>query len=71
MIKANKKITISGDILFFNKIPFFATIINNLKFTTIKCTRNMTPNKLTNSMVNVMSIYIKQGFNIKTDLMDR
>ena len=41
IIKANKNTTINGDILFFNKIPFIATIIHNLKFTTINCIKKI------------------------------
>ena len=39
---SNNNTTISGDILFVNKIPLFATISHNLKFTTVNCIINRT-----------------------------
>ena len=71
IIKANKNITISGDILFFNKIPFFETINCNIKFATIECIINRNLKQLTHSMVTVKSVYIKICFDINTALMDR
>ena len=70
IIKANKNITRSEDILFFNKVPFFAAFTRNLKFTTIKCISNRTLNQITHSMVTVKSVYINRGFGINNALMD-
>ena len=41
-MKANKNITISIDIIFVNRIPFFAKISLNIKSITIKCISNRT-----------------------------
>ena len=71
IIKSNKNINISGDIIFVNHIPFFATNSRNIKFNTIKCIRKMTQKNITNSLITVNYICIRRGFNIKTDLMDR
>ena len=51
-MKSNKNITISGDILFVNKIILFATVNHNIKFTTIKRIKNRTMKHLINSMRN-------------------
>ena len=52
VMKSNKNITISGDILFVNKIILFATVNHNIKFTTIKRIKNRTMKHLINSMRN-------------------
>ena len=70
IMKANNNITISGDILFINKIPLFMTISRNIKFTIIECIRNRTLKQLINSMGNIKSIYTKRGFSIRKSLMD-
>ena len=51
--KANNNITISGDILFVNKINFFETIIRSINFTTTKCIRNRTLKQMFHSMGTV------------------
>ena len=52
VMKSNKNITISGDILFVNKIILFATVNHNINFTTIKRIKNRTMKHLINSMRN-------------------
>ena len=71
IIKSNKNINISGDIIFVNRIPFFATNSCNIKFTIIDYIRNTTLQNLTHSLRTVKYIYIKRGFNIKTALIYR
>ena len=53
IMKANKNVTISGDILFFNKIPFFKTISHNIKLTAINRISNRALKHLISSMWTV------------------
>jgi hypothetical protein len=34
ILAANKYVTLSGDLFFVSRVPFFATISNHIKFTT-------------------------------------
>jgi hypothetical protein len=36
ILDANSNVSLSGDVFFVNKIPFFATISRGLKFTTVE-----------------------------------
>ena len=69
-MKSNKNITISGDILFVNKIYFLSTISFNINFTTIKLIFNRDMKQIVSLMVTIMSIYTKSMVYINNALMD-
>ena len=69
-MKSNKNITISGDILFVNKIYFLSTISFNINFTTIKLIVNRDLKQIVSLMVTIMSIYTKSMVYINNALMD-
>ena len=62
---SNKSITIIRQIIFVNKIHFFATIISNTKFTTINWITNKTLAQLMSLIVTLNSIYSKRRFDLK------
>jgi Reverse transcriptase (RNA-dependent DNA polymerase) len=70
VIDSNKNVDLSGDIFFINKIPFFATVSDNIKFTT---TEHLANRKIKNILIateHVKNIYHGRGFEVKTLLMD-
>lgn len=71
ILSANKHITLSGDLFFVNKIPFFATIISDhIKFTTAKHIISRKLLQLMNASKHVQAIYAARGFHVKSMLMD-
>jgi hypothetical protein len=67
---ANKYVTLSGDIFFVNKVPFFATISNHIKFTTAKHIANCKLQVLVQASKHVQSVYAARGFHAKSMLLD-
>jgi Zinc knuckle len=65
-----RDITLAGDIMFVNKIPFFVTISRNIKFGTAEMIQNQQTKTILAAIKQVRSIYLKRGFNINTMLMD-
>ena len=69
-MKSNKNITISGDILFANKIYFLSTISFNINFATIKFIVNRDLKQIVSSIGTIRSIYTKSIFYINNALME-
>ena len=66
----NKDITFSADILFFGRIPFYATISRHIKFTTVEAIPSRKLPHLIKSTQSVMALYSQRGFKVTTTLMD-
>jgi len=65
-----RNVTIGGDIMFINKLPFFVTISHNLKFSTAELMLNLKHHTIVDHIKRVQKIYLKRGFHISTMLMD-
>jgi hypothetical protein len=70
ILSANKYVTLSGDLFFVNKIPFFSTISHHLKFTTAEHISNRKLPQLIQAAKHVRDIYAARGFQVKFMLMD-
>jgi hypothetical protein len=64
------KVTVSGDIMFVNKIPFFVTISRHLKFSTAEFLPNQKTTTLVGAIKRLHQTYAKRGFQIIILLMD-
>jgi hypothetical protein len=65
-----KKVTLAGDIMFVNKLPFFMTVSRHLRFGTAENITNQTKKTLLASIKQVKSTYLKRGFILTDLLMD-
>ena len=64
-----KRITITGDIIFVNRIPFFVTFGRDLvSYSGIHTNQNS--NTTRGSLMNVVKVYAKSGCKIKMMIMD-
>jgi hypothetical protein len=70
ILSANKHVTLSGDLFFVNKAPFFATITDHIKFTTAEHIANRKILSLVQAPHHVQAVYTVRGFRIKSMLMD-
>ena len=70
VINSNKDINLSADILFFNRIPFYATISLHIKFTTVEAIPSRKLPQLIKSTQYVLDLYPQRGFKVTTTLMD-
>jgi len=70
ILSANKHVTLSGNLFFVNKIPFFATISDHIKFTTAEHINNQKLQQLIQASKHVQAIYDARGFEINSMLMD-
>ena len=69
IFEENRNVTISVDVMFVNRIPFFTSISRHLKFTTAETLHNRTTRQLVKCVSNVKALYTKRGFNLSTALM--
>jgi hypothetical protein len=73
IMSANKCVTLSGDLFFINKVPFFPTISDHIKFTTAE---HIASRKLLTQLVvllgsqHVQALCAARGFQVKCLLMD-
>ena len=70
ILSANRYVTLSGDLFFVNKVPFFATISDHIKFTTAEHIINHKIEQLMQASKHVQAVYRARGFHIKFMLMD-
>jgi hypothetical protein len=70
ILSANRYITLSGDLFFVNRVPFFATISDHIKFTTAEYIANRKLKQLFQASKNVQAVYAARGFQLKSMLMD-
>ena len=71
ILENNKKITLSIDIMFVNKILFVTTISRHIKFTTVEDIQKSTKSQLSECIKNVIAIYTQRGFKVEHALLDR
>ena len=64
VIEANRDVDLSGDIFFINKVPFFATISNNIKFTTTELLASRKIKNVINAAQHVKTLYHARGFKV-------
>ena len=65
-----REVTLAGDIMFVNKIPFFTTISRSIKFGTVEAIKDKKASTLVTAVKQVVSIYKKRGFSVKMICMD-
>ena len=70
ILDSNNNITLSIDIMFFDKIPFVTTISRHVKFTTVEVIQKWTKAKLSECIKNVVAIYTQRGFKVNHALLD-
>ena len=70
VLDSNKDITLSADILFVNRIPFYATIRRHTKFTTVEAIPSQKLPQIIKSTQSVIDLYSQRGFKVTTTLMD-
>ena len=69
VLDSNKYITLSANILFINRISFYATISRHIKFTTVEAIPSRKLPHLIKLTQSVMDLYSQRGFKITTTLM--
>lgn len=65
-----RDVTLCGDIMFINRIPFLMTISRNIKFGTAERLENREAATIAKAIKNVHDIYRTRGFKVTTILMD-
>jgi hypothetical protein len=70
ILSSNKCVTLSGNLFFVNKAPFFATISDHIKFTTSEIITSRKLKQLVLASKNVQVLYTARGFHVKYMLMD-
>ena len=65
-----RSIVLASDIMFVNKIPFFMSISQHIKFGTAKMLQNQKKKTILTAIKQIKSIYMRRGFVISTLLMD-
>ncbi|KAI2498800.1 Reverse transcriptase (RNA-dependent DNA polymerase) [Fragilaria crotonensis] len=65
-----RKVTLAGDIMFVNKLPFFVTISRNIRFSTSEFLTNRKSETIFKAITHVHQTYAKRGFHIEVILMD-
>jgi hypothetical protein len=70
ILKQYRNITLAGDVLHVNRIPFFVTISHHLRFCTSEMVTNQQAPTLLASIKQVRSFYAHRGFCITTIVLD-
>jgi len=70
ILSANKHVTLSSNLFFVNKVPFFATISDHIKFTTVQHVSSRKIVELIKCSKNAKATYSARGFNVTTMLAD-
>ena len=70
ILKNNKNITLSIDIMFVNKIPFVTTISRHINFTTVEVIQKRTKEQFSECIKNVVVVYTQCGFKVNHALFD-
>ena len=65
-----KKITLTGDVMFVNKLPFFVTFGRDIGLLTVKFTPTRTAKQLGENLKNVIKLYGKAGYEVEMVIMD-
>jgi hypothetical protein len=65
-----RHLTLGGDIMFVNKIPFFMSITRHIRFGTDEMLQNQKSATILAAIKQIKSIYMKHGFKLDHMLMD-
>ena len=65
-----QNVTVAGDIMFVNKLPFFVTISRHIKFSTVELLQTQQIKTIMKAVTHVQQTYAKRGFRVTTMLMD-
>ena len=60
-----RNVTLAGDIMFVNKLPFFVTISRNIRFCTSEFLTNRKSDTIFKAITHVHQTYAKRGFKIE------
>jgi hypothetical protein len=60
-----QKVTLAGDIMFVNKLPFFVTISRHIRFSTSEFLKNKKSDTIFLAIKHVYQTYLKRGLNSK------
>ena len=71
IMKIHKSITLSIDIMFVNKLPFFITLSRSLKFGTVEALSDQKVGTIVTRLKDVTKIYQHRGFKINTIIADQ
>lgn len=70
IMKRYGNLTVSGDVMFVNKVAFFVTISRGIKFATVEMIKNQNSKTLLTAILQVKNIYAQRGFRLHDLLMD-
>jgi hypothetical protein len=70
LMKLYRDVTIAGDILQVNRIPFFATVSHHIRFSTSEMITDQKAPTLLESIKQVRNFYAQRGFRIVNCIMD-
>jgi hypothetical protein len=59
-----REVTLAGDIMFVNRIPFFMTVSRHIKFGTAKMIKSQTGSTLLTAIKQVKGTCMKHGFKV-------
>jgi hypothetical protein len=65
-----QKVTLAGDIMFVNKLPFFITISRHIRSSTSQFLKNKKSDTIFLAIKHVYQTYHKRGFKLKTIMLD-
>ena len=65
-----QEVTICGDVMFVNRIPFLVTISRHLKFGTVEMLRKTNNATIVKAIEQVKQVYNMRGFKVETMLAD-
>lgn len=68
--RANKHLTISADIFYINRIPFFTSISDNIRLTTTTLLKDRSGKEILKACKTIHTLYKARGFEWHTSLMD-
>jgi hypothetical protein len=70
LLKLHRDVTLSADIYFVNKIPFFLTLSRKICFTAVNHLANRTVKTIYKANEEIHKLYLNRGFHITTLLVD-
>ena len=70
LMKQYRDVTLAGDIMFVNRIPFFVTISHHIRFSTAEMLANQKAPTLLNAVKQIRNVYAQRGFRVVTFVMD-
>ena len=65
-----QNVTLCGDVMFVNRIPFLVTTSRHIKFGTVEILKQLNNATITKAIEQVKQVYNKRGFKVETLLAD-